>query len=264
MRTVDKLRQGLEQRKSCQPIVDRLSRFLISKGVCRSLANEIAQEYFLDLGRGTDLQACLMKRLKTAIPPVPPFTLTLIGPTGTGKSITLLKLASQFISQDLKVVIIDLDNNPKLKMVAQSWHIPYSQTFCIQETYDVCLVDTPGCNYYQPKRIEDLGQLIQEIGPSHTLLTLSANTKEIDLYGAIHQFSCLEPSGLIFTKLDETLSTGFLLTLCQKVNYPLWYVAYGYPLPGKIEVADPKLIANKIITEMNCEEFCKLRQLIIE
>lgn len=263
-RAVDEIRRRLEARKEVMGACSGLTRFLVNKGVIRPLAEEIAVEFFQEGSHVPQLFENLIRRLRTAAPPMPPFALTLVGPTGVGKTTTLLKLASLYIAQDLRLSIVNLTSNLLLESIAKQWGIPCTTHFEERSDVDVLLIDTPGCNFYLPQRVEDLGELVETLPKSEVLLTLSAATKDVDIYGAIHQFSSLGLDGLVFTKLDETLAGGILLNVCQKTALPLRYIAYGYPLPGKIEIADPKSIAMKILTDLNCQEFNRIRQLIIE
>jgi len=264
-RPVDEIRRRLEERKQSQNLTPGLVRFLVAKGICRQLAQEMAEEFIQKKPKGGTLAQCLMQYLRIAPEPELPCCLTLVGPTGVGKTTTAVKLAHFYHQQGKQVTLASLgEPSPSLQIAAKQLGISYLEKTQGFENKGVMIIDTPGCNFYLPQRVEALGHLMAEAPSSHLLLTLSATTKDLDLYGAIHQFSYLEPAGLIFTKLDETLASGVLLNVSQRTHLPLWYITYGYPLPGEIEKADPKLIANKIIKEWNGEEFNCLRQLIIE
>ncbi len=256
------LKDGLRKRNQQREWEEGLYRFLMKKGICRSLAQELVTEFLH--GDYEDLRSCLKSRLRVSPPPSFPARWVFIGPTGVGKSTALLKLASYFLEQPLRIAIVDLEENGRLAHAAHHWNIPYSTSLSSIPDVDLLLIDTPGCNYYLPQRIEALADLLATLPKSEILLTLSATTKDIDLYGAIHQFSCLEPTGLIFTKLDETLAKGFLLNICQKTPYPLRYIGYGYPLPGSIEPANPEDIIQRILEEVPCKEIAQLRDYILE
>ena len=129
---------------------------------------------------------------------------------------------------------------------------------------EVILIDTEGCNFYQPHRIDQLGETIAPLSQeSEIVLTLSAAAKEVDLYGAIHQFSPLRPASVLFTKLDETLASGVVINIATKADLPIGYIAYGYPLPGEVHIADGNAITHKILTDFNEEEFQFLRHLTV-
>lgn len=162
---------------------------------------------------------------------------------------------------------LDQQKGGALEQIQKEAKVPFFlgiEAYSNLQGFDLVLIDTEGCNYYQPNRIDGLGELLAECGEVKKLLTLSAATKDVDIYGAIHQFSPLEPTGLVFTKLDETLASGALLNVTQKTSLPIHYIAHGYPLPGNIELASAKEITKKILADFNHQEFQFLRQLIMD
>lgn len=241
------------------------ARFLISKGICAMLADEISLELTEDGKEIIRLKEKIMHRLRVTgeLCFEKPRKLVFVGPTGVGKTTALMKLASHYLEQNKKVALMTLDEGKKsvLEKWAEVQKIPFF-TAIPQDFFDLFLIDTEGCNFYQPNRVEALGEKLATcVSEAEVLLTLSASAKEVDLYGAVHQFSPLKPSSLVFTKLDETLASGVLVNVCAKTDIPIRYISYGYPLPGNIQVADVKLITHKILTDFNKEEFQLLRQL---
>ena len=244
-----------------------IARFLISKGICRTLADEISLELTDEGKEIVHLKEKIMHRLRVTgeLSFEKPRKVALVGPTGVGKTTTLMKLASHYLEQNKRVALMTLDEG-KIRVLekwAEMHKIPFFAT-APQELFDLLLIDTEGCNFYQPNRIEALGEKLAACASdAEVLLTLSASAQEVDLYGAVHQFSPLKPSSLVFTKLDETLASGVLVNVCAKTDMPIRYVSFGYPLPGYLQVADVKLITHKILTDFNKEEFQLLRQLSI-
>lgn len=237
---VAEIKRLMQERKETKDLYTSLTRFLISKGVTRPLAEAIARE-----GKELNgLKESLVKRVRTAGELTFPKKLALVGPTGVGKTTTLQKLAEFYRKQGKKVTLLDSEQE-------------------IKGDGDLILIDTPGCNYYLPNRVDQIGELLAKCGPAEVVLTLSASTKDVDIYGAIHQFSPLRPTSLAFTKLDETLAMGILINVSAKTEIPIRYITYGYPLRGEIELADPNKITHKILTTFNQKEFNYLRQLAL-
>ncbi len=238
-KNVAEIRRLLQEKKEAFP---KLCRFLVSKGVTQALAEKITVDY---IGSAQEVGA-LPKILATYINTGKEVTfekkrtLAFVGPTGVGKSITIKKIADHHRNRNVQIV---------------------SSSSEIREGFDLTLIDTEGCNYYQEKRVDAIGELLSDIPDVEVHLTLSATTKDVDLYGAIHQFSPLRPTHLIFTKLDETLTLGSLMNVCAKCHLPIRYVAYGYPLPGKLELADGAKIVKKMLADLNQPEFQRLRSL---
>lgn len=259
-------RRLLEKRES-ETLYQRIAALLVAKGVARSLAEKIIEDFSLRGGEISALQESLVQWIHTAGELSFPARLALVGPTGVGKSTTLLKLAEHYQKKGKKIALVTLDREKQgarmqLEAYASLWNLPlYDKVEGVEG--DLILIDTSGCNFYHPYRVEALGEELAACGSPDILLTLSAATKDVDLYGAIHQFSSLSPHALAFTKLDETLASGVLLNVSAKTEIPIRYVTYGYPLPGELQLADPYQIAHKILTDFNQEEFNYLRQLTL-
>ena len=238
-KNVAEIRRLIQEKKQTFP---KLARFLVSKGVAPALAEKITIDYISSSQEVGALPKILASYLKIGkeITFEESKVLAFVGPTGVGKSITLLKIANHHSNKKVQII---------------------SKREDYQEGFDLTLIDTEGCNYYQENRVDEIGEFLAEFPTLEVHLCLSATTKDVDLYGAIHQFSPLRPTHLIFTKLDETLTLGSLMNVCAKCDLPIRYVAYGYPLPGKLELANASKIVRKMLADLNQPEFQKLRSL---
>lgn len=241
-----------------------LSRFLISKGVSKAIADEIIIELSHESHELGYIKDVLAKRIKVTgeFQFQKMQKIALVGPTGVGKTTTIMKLTEFYGKQNKKIALTSVDDSKKKTL--QSWADQKGLIFLevpdSSFSTDLLIIDTEGCNYYQPNRIDALGESLALWGEDVEIaLTLSAAAKEVDLYGAVHQFSSLCPESFIFTKLDETLAAGVMINLCVKTDLPVRYAAFGFPLPGEVQVADPYQIIHKILTDFNQEEFQLLR-----
>lgn len=238
--------------------------FLMAKGVARSIAEAIQRAC---LGEIKGLHDEVAKRLTCSggiAFDTAPKRVVLVGPRGVGKTTSLLKLARLY-REHFSVGLVSLDHEKQgayeqIASFAEQWELPFTSDLAMMdETLDLILIDTTGCNFYQTNQVDAVGEMLTSLGEAEVHLVLSTGAQEVDLVGAIHQFSALPLSGLIFTKLDETLGAGVLINIASRVPYPLSYVAFGYPLPGEIQVADPQLLTRKILTDFNDAQFQALR-----
>lgn len=265
------IKRLIQERRLLQQSYCAVTHFLVTKGVSKTLAEEIGLELTCQQNELRHLKESLQKRIHTKpeIPVSASRQMALVGPTGVGKTTTILKLANYYQQLGKKVEIVCLDRIKggafsQLEEYVEKKGIALHKDFYKLGLYDLLLVDTAGVNFYQPNQVDKIGEELAQRGEIEILLTLSLATKEVDLCGAIHQFSALGLSGLTFTKLDETLSPGVLLNICAKTDLPIRYVSCGYPLPGEIWPGDKEWITHKILVDLNEEVFQKLRNLTVE
>lgn len=265
MSRVDEIKKRLKQRKESSDAYVALSRYLVSKGVARTLAEKMTVEFSQGGEEISALKNSLVRHIHTAGELSFPKRLAVVGPTGVGKTTMVLKLADHYRKAGKDIALLALDEEKggafaQLEKYAKQWEIPLYEAPAQVEA-ELVLIDTTGCNFYQPNRVDQLGEQLATYGDLEILLTLSAASKDVDLYGAVHQFSPLCPTSLAFTKLDETLASGVLINVSAKTDIPIRYIAYGYPLPGEVQLADSHQIVHKILTDFNNDEFNYIRQL---
>ena len=81
-------------------------------------------------------------------------------------------------------------------------------------------------------------------------LVLSATTKLSVMYETIEKFGYIGFSSVIFTKIDETTTTGSILSVCQKYNLPVSYITTGQKVPGDVEVATKERVTEIFFKEL--------------
>ena len=81
------------------------------------------------------------------------------------------------------------------------------------DQYDVCLIDTAGCSHKNKEQLEDIKKLLDQVPISEreVYLVLNAATKYSDLKEIADVYKDMTDYSIIFTKLDETSTTGVLL-----------------------------------------------------
>ena len=266
------IKQLIQERLAVNHFQREITQFLFSKG----LAKQLIEEVLLHINGKKKWLEALTEALASKIKTCPGFTfeknpkmVAFVGAAGVGKTTLVLKLADYYAREkNKKVALVTLDQEKggaynQVEKYSKSWKMPLFTDLkeISKEEVDLILIDTSGCNTYEPDKVHALANALFHHPDLEVHLALSAAAKEVDLYGALHQFSSLNPSSLLFTKFDETLSAGAVINLSSKVDIPISFVAYGYPLPGKVEIADPKVIAHKILTDLNQEQFHFLRSM---
>ena len=108
------------------------------------------------------------------------------------------------------------------------------------------LIDTAGGSQYDMDKIELINQYQETVTqtPIEKMLVLPANVKTNDLYEIYNSYSALLIHNLIFTKLDETISYGNLISFAHKTKKSICYVSVGQNVPDDLLEANSDYIIN--------------------
>ena len=188
--------------------------------------------------------------------------ISIVGPTGAGKTTTIAKLAARHaIEQHQKVALISLDADrigaaAELKVYARAMGLPLRMAATPADCAavvnefrhcDLILVDTPGLNPSSTNEIDALKSCLDNMGSVEIYLVLSALTKESDLGNAVRRLNPLALEGVIFTKLDVSCTFGSLINLLWDHPLPLSYVTDGRQVPDAIQTGSVKKIIKKLL-----------------
>ena len=186
---------------------------------------------------------------------------TLIGPTGVGKTTTLAKLAAlHAFEKKEKVAILTLDTfrigaAEQLKVYGNIMGLPTEVVSSREDIRryvmnnndkELVLVDTAGRNYRDKYHIKELMALSELKIPIMFNLVLSLTTRDKELAEIAKRFVELPVESLIFTKLDESESYGTMLNVAAAATRPISYFTAGQKVPDDIEVATPDRLADLI------------------
>ena len=117
------------------------------------------------------------------------------------------------------------------------------------DSYDFCLIDTAGCSHKNKEQLKDMKKLLEQIpiADREVYLVLNAATKYRDLKEIADVYKELTDYSIIFTKLDETSSSGIMLNMRLYTKRPLSYVTWGQNVPDDIGKVDAQKIAKKLL-----------------
>ncbi len=189
-----------------------------------------------------------------------------IGPTGVGKTTTMVKLAAQWsFSLTPKIILITIDTYRIgaieqlstyaniLKLPIEVAHRPEDLRKIINkwEDRDIFLIDTPGRSPNQTDQIEELKEFLTVCPNIENHLVLSATTKDPDLGRIIHRFSLLPIESYIFTKIDETNQFVPLFNQLFLHKRPITYLTNGQRVPEDIEIATKGKVANLVLNSIS-------------
>ncbi len=244
-------------------------RRMLERGVDHEFALKLVREVKAGVpgGRELDLKSVvnlviekINKTLVVGDPIIPysdgPKVAALIGPTGVGKTTTVAKIAARLTLEGKKVGLVTIDTYriaavEQLKVYAGILNVPLEVALTPEELVsavakfadkDVVLIDTAGRSQRDAKKLSELASFLGADQTIENYLVLSSSADPAAIDEAVRNFGCLEISGLIFTKLDETAKPGVVISQNFKTGIPVVYCTAGQRVPEDIEAASgPKL-----------------------
>ncbi|MHB1650869.1 MAG: flagellar biosynthesis protein FlhF [Desulfitobacteriaceae bacterium] len=250
---------GLRERGVTESLVKRL---------LRQVQQTVPEDQWLD-------QALVWRNLKESVRRIcgqtaaiqpgvqKPRVVALVGPTGVGKTTTIGKLAAGFsIVDKRKVALITADTYrvaavEQLKTFGEIIGVPVEvvmtpaglrEALLRHTDKELIFIDTAGRSPQHELHMSELRAFLDRAEPDLTMLVMSATTSSVDQLRVFKRFEPLS-THLIFTKLDETVSSGTLLNILDKTTLPVAYLTTGQNVPDDIEVATPERLADYVLGE---------------
>lgn len=241
--------------KYVNQILDEIEKFIRPGNSVDVILSNVYQKLILRFGQPKTIDLSGSK----------PKILFFVGPTGVGKTTTIVKIASKYkVEYDKKVAFITADTyriaaTEQLQVYANildaQMAIAYSQaelndSIAKFEDYDLVFVDTAGFSHKNEKQRNDMKTLLGGVSEEYNkevYLVLSATTKYMDLLDIVDSYREIADYKLIFTKLDETTTYGNLLNIKLYSGADLSYTTNGQNVPDDIEVFDTQKIVKKLL-----------------
>jgi flagellar biosynthesis protein FlhF len=230
------------------PPAGRTTQKADSPAFQRALTDEVASRFTADatLGRG----------------PAQPRIAALVGPPGSGKTTTLVKLAVTYgLAARRPVLLLSMDTYrvaaaDQLRSYAAILGVGFqlletvsSLAQAIEENRgkELIFIDTPGLAYGDLEDSESLAHFLATRGDIDTHLVLPASMKAADLSRMVDAFEILRPRHLLFTKLDETGSYGPIFSEAARTGKPLSFFTTGQRIPEDLEAASPERVLDLVL-----------------
>ncbi len=185
----------------------------------------------------------------------------LVGPTGVGKTTTIAKLAAGFAqvhgSDQVALISTDTFRIAGFEQLATYGKIIGCQVSLAKDSQSLdvllqqfakkklILIDTAGMGQRDLRLAEQLTALVSNARVRiRNYLVLAANSQQAVMQENVDRFKKVPLSGCIYTKLDESISIGEIITTSIQNGLPIGYLTDGQRVPEDIKVAN----AEKLVT----------------
>lgn len=186
----------------------------------------------------------------------------MVGPPGSGKTTTLVKLAAQFgLAARKPAHILTLDTYrvaavEQLRSYAAILGIGFhvletpaalAQSLEEQRSKDLILIDTPGFGRNEMNEAVDIAAFLSSHPAIDVHLVVPASLKAADIKRVIGQYEIFRFSKLLFTRLDETESFGSILNAVVGTGKPVSFVCSGQQVPEDLDGATRENLTKLIL-----------------
>ena len=182
-----------------------------------------------------------------------PTVILVVGVNGTGKTLSIAKLAHLFREQGRRVILAAADTFraaaiDQLKILGQSvgaeviCHQPGADPGAVvfdsleaarARAVDVVIIDTAGRLHTKFNLMEELKKIKRVASrndpkaPHEVLLVLDATTGQNGLAQARYFTEAVGITGIFLTKLDGTAKGGIVLAICGELKIPILFIGTG-------------------------------------
>ncbi len=256
---------------------------IVTSGVEEKLAQRLMQEFNLRY-RGSELEQTdfIQDELRKMIvkkfnigktenkPQGSARIIAFIGATGVGKTTTLAKLVTSYRywgKRDVALISADtfrVAAIEQLKTFASIASIPLETVYqpdamanalSRHSFRDGIFIDTAGRSPIDTESLDELAVFLEAAEPDEILLCLSITTRLREQLDIIRRYKKFKPTGLIFTKLDESQGVGPLLSIQDQIKYPIKYLTCGQNVPDDIIMPTESRLADLLLAPDKLKEY---------
>jgi len=178
----------------------------------------------------------------------------LVGPTGSGKTTTIGKLAARYVlkhgADSLALVTTDryrVAAHEQLFVFGRILNVPVrvvDESHTLDDILDelsdrhLVLIDTAGLTSSDKGYQEQLTELARSHHNVRTHLVVSATSQPRIMKSVWHCYKMASLTGCVMTKIDEALTLGESLGFVMETGLPVAYYTDGQKIPGDLHHAE--------------------------
>jgi len=241
---------------------------LVEGGLSPALAADVVAEtvsHMLPFGTPRQLKRLVRQALARRIPVQGPralggAALVLAGAGGTGKTLTVARLAAAYAAgSDLDVVVIALrprDGGAELAGLLAPAGIAVEVAESAAEAKAriaemagraLVLVDTPAVSPGDEEGVKAFAAELRRLKGAEVHLCIPATLSAAAARRVVAAFAPLKPAGIALTHVDETPQVGAVVELAINGGPALTFIGRDTGLEGGLELADPASVAALVL-----------------
>ncbi len=262
-----------ENQLNIEQEIKDISDLLIHREISKPLASVILNhlEQYKKFLHESNIDSYVLSSIASMIPTKnfelykdsKPKVVSVVGPTGVGKTTCIAKLAViAKILHNLDVGLISVDTYrlgaiDQLRIFSEISNIDMLIAYDPEEmpgllksfkNKDLVFIDTAGRSQKNSEHLAKTKTYLDPIKVDETFLVLSATNSTKNLFDTAEKFKSFNYDSFIFTKIDEGVAFGNLLNTVTNFNLPVTFLSNGQVIPDDIISADSEFIANLIFT----------------
>lgn len=202
-----------------------------------------------------------LEMMVPAQPAKGPLMVALVGPTGSGKTTTVAKLATHprvFGSRRVGLLCLDtfrVGGIDQLKTYAEIARLPFEVAYSPEDLErarrkfadcDVILVDTPGRSPRQKNDRASAAELLELLSPSEIHLVIPAGTAPRLGRQLVREARTPRITHLLVSKCDEAPDENGVFELALDEALPIRWTTDGQDVPFDLASADESMLAARI------------------
>jgi flagellar biosynthesis protein FlhF len=217
--------------------------------------------------RGKDVRTDLTRLMAASFQyaPLPldqeAYTIMLVGPPGTGKTMTIAKMASQAVMDKKRPVVITTDNKRAggveqlsafTTILGLTLHIADNrgELWRLLKQYgegNRILIDTGGVNPYNPADMREIAEYIKLDRNIDPVLVAAAGGDSGEADDMARAFSPLGVRRMLITRIDAARRYGSILTAAYSGKFALSHASNSAKIIGEFTTLDPVMLTELLL-----------------